>query len=122
LHDVVRDILAFLLCTILRDPHFGQRTRARSRSCSFFFNIGLSGFCGWLLMAMYLIVYLKYIKKISVEWEDYWPQAIPAATVMAVLSLLGFIVAFWPVWGWLTLPAIFILFLGVLNLAHFVPL
>jgi len=88
----------------------------------FFFNVGLSGFGGWLLMAMYLIVYLKYIKKIAVEWEDYWPQAIPVATVMAVVSLLSFCVAFWPVWGWLTLPSIFILFLGVLNLAHFVPL
>jgi len=34
----------------------------------------------------------------------------------------SFVVAFWPLWGWLTIPAIFILFLGVLNLAHFVPL
>lgn len=88
----------------------------------FFFNIGLAGFSAWMLMAMYLIIWLKYIKKIAVEWEEYWPQAIPVATVCAVLSILGFVVAFWPVWGWLTLPAIFVLFLGVLNLAHFVPL
>ena len=89
---------------------------------SFSFNIGLAGFGGWLLMAAYLILYLKYIKKLPGEWEDYWPQAIPIATTCAVASLLGFVVAFWPVWGWLTLPAIFFLFLGVLNLAHFVPL
>ena len=82
----------------------------------------MSGFGAWLLMAAYLILYLKYFKKISGEWEDYWPQAIPIATSCAVGSLLAFCVAFWPVWGWLTVPGIFVIFLGVLNLAHFVPL
>lgn len=37
-------------------------------------------------------------------------------------SLIAFCVAFWPVWGWLTIPGIFVLFLGALNLSHFVPL
>ena len=82
---------------------------------------GLAGFGGWLLMAAYLILWVKYIKKFNGEWEDYWPQAIPIATFMAVSSLIAFVVAFWPVWGWLTIPGIFVLFLGVLNLAHFVP-
>ena len=40
-------------------------------------------------MAAYLILYLKYIKKIPGEWEDYWPQAIPIATAFAVGSLLA---------------------------------
>jgi len=88
----------------------------------FFFNVGLAGFGGWVCMAAYLILYLKYIKKIPGEWEDYWPQAIPIATAFAVGSLLAFVIAFWPIWGFLTIPAIFVLFLGVLNLAHFVPL
>ena len=88
---------------------------------SFWFNVGLAGFGGWLLMAAYLIFWVKYIKKFSGEWEEYWPQAIPIATVLAVSSLLAFIVAAWPVWGFLTIPGIFVLFLGVLNLAHFVP-
>ena len=88
----------------------------------FFFNVGLAGFGGWCCMAAYLIIYIKYIKKFPGEWEEYWPQAIPIATFCAVASLIAFCVAFWPVWGWLTLPAIFVLFLGVMNLAHFVPL
>ena len=79
--------------------------------CSFWFNVGLAGFGGWLLMAAYLILWVKYIKKYNGEWEDYWPQAIPIATFMAVSSLIAFVVAFWPVWGWLTIPAIFVLFL-----------
>jgi hypothetical protein len=87
----------------------------------FWFAIGLTGFGGWLLMAAYLIIWVKYIKKFPGEWEDYWPQAIPIATFCAISSLIAFVVAFWPVWGWLTIPGIFVLFLGVLNLAHFVP-
>ena len=132
----------------------------------FWFNVGLAGFAGWVTMAAYLVVWLKYIKRIEVEWEEYSPRAIPIATVCAIGSLLGcvhrptefrartprfaaassavpprhplartrpsptpspcarrsFIFAFWPVWGILTLPIIWFLFLGALNLAHFVPL
>ena len=74
------------------------------------------------MMAAYLILYVKYILKYPGDWEEYSPRAIPVATVCAVGSLIAFCAAFWPVWGWLTIPAIFCLFLGVLNLAHFVPL
>ena len=73
-------------------------------------------------MAAYLIIWLKYIKKIPGEWEEYWPQAIPIATGCAVGSLFAFCAAFWPVWSVLSLPIVFFLFLGALNLAHFVPL
>ena len=97
-------------------------TRQPFPVCSFAFSIGLTGFGGWLLMAAYLIIWVKYIKKFPGEWEEYWPQAIPIATVCALSSLAGFVVAFWPVWGWLTIPCVFVLFLGVLNTAHFVPL
>ena len=55
------------------------------------------------------------------EWEDYSPRAIPAATAAAVTSLISFCVAFWPIWGILSIPLVFVLFLGALNLAHFVP-
>ena len=60
-----------------------------ARARSFFFNVGLAGFGAWLLMAAYLILYLKYYKKINVEWEEYWPNAIPIATTCAVGSLIA---------------------------------
>ena len=41
---------------------------------SFWFSVGLAGFCGWLLMAAYLIIWVKYIKKFPGDWEEYWPQ------------------------------------------------
>jgi len=39
-----------------------------------------------------------------------------------LLSSRRFIISFWPVWGFLSLPIVFILFMGMLHLAHFVPL
>jgi len=62
------------------------------------------------------------VKKIDSEWEEYSPRAIPVATVCAVLSLCSFCGAFWPLYGVLSIPIIFLLFLGVLNTAHFVPI
>ena len=93
-----------------------------SLPCSFFFNVGLAGFGGWLLVAAYLILYVKYYLNVPGEWEEYSPRAIPLATICSVCSLIAFVVALWPVWGFLTIPAIFCLFLGALNIAHFVPL
>mgnify|MGYP006114542815 CR=1 FL=1 len=55
----------------------------------FWFNIGLAGFAAWCSMAVYLVIWLKYIQKIDVEWEEYSPRAIPIATVCALSSLLG---------------------------------
>ena len=131
----------------------------------FFFNVGLAGFAGWMCVAAYLVLWLKYIKKIEQEWEEYSPRAIPIATACAVGSLIAcaappvrapralrspstvdapgaaapaghtdrpplprcpgwhrFVTSFWPIWGLLALPIVFFLFLGVFNLAHFVPL
>lgn len=87
----------------------------------FAFNIGLAGFGGWCVVAIYLIVYAKYIKKMPGDWEQIWPQGIPIATACAVASLLAFGAAFWPVWGGWTIPAIIVLFLGLLSLLSFAP-
>ena len=67
----------------------------------------------------YLIVWVKYIKKFPGEWEEYWPKAIPIAAVCAALSCLGFIIAMWPIWGFLSLPIMFFLLMGGIQSAHF---
>ena len=47
---------------------------------SFWFSVGMTGFSGWLLMAAYLIIWVKYIKKFPGDWEDYWPQVCPQSS------------------------------------------
>ena len=102
--------------------HGHAPSRPHRRMNRFLFNVALAGFVGWLLIAAYLIVWVKYIKRVATEWEEYAPRAIPVATICAVGSLFAFCAAFWPVWSVLSLPIVFFLFLGALNLAHFVPL
>ena len=88
----------------------------------FLFNVALACFGGWGCIAAYLIVWVKYVQKDTREWEEVSPRAIPIATILAVLSLFSFCGAFWPLWGFLSVPIVFMLFLGVLNTAHFVPI
>ena len=75
------------LYEVIVDGHPPARPEAELNR--FAFNVGLAGFGGWCLMAAYLILWLKYIRKIPGEWEEYWPQAIPLATAMAVGSIVG---------------------------------
>ncbi|KAL1528170.1 hypothetical protein AB1Y20_009531 [Prymnesium parvum] len=88
----------------------------------FAFNIGLAGFGGWLSIAAYLVIWLKYILKVEEEWEEYSPRAIPLATACAVASLVAFVVALWPVFSGWSVLIVFVEFLGLINVAHFVPL
>lgn len=97
----------------------GKPSRQLNR---FAFNIALACFGGWCCIASYLIIWLKYVKKIESEWEEHSPRAIPLATISAVLSLFAFCGAFWPLYGLLSIPIVFLLFLGALNTAHFVPI
>ena len=108
------------LLDVIVDGHVpGKPERQLAR---FYFNIGVTGFALWLCMAAYLIVWVKYIKKFPGEWEEYWPKAIPIAAVCAALSCLGFIIAMWPIWGFLSLPIMFFLLMGGIQSAHFIPL
>ena len=103
-------------------PTYVARVGPENAYNLFAFRIGLAGFVAWLAIACYLIIWLKYMLQMPGEWEELAPRAIPVATGCAVGSILGFVAALWPIWSVMTLPIVFFLFLGVLNLAHFVPL
>merc|ERR1712070_1323736 len=81
--------------------------KPRYRLNRLFFNIALACFAGWCCGAAYLIVWVKVILTI---------------TILSVVSLICFCIAFWPVWGILTLPIVWFIFMGSINLCHFVPL
>jgi len=87
-----------------------------------YFKLGIICFALWVAVATYLVVWVKYVLKVEQEWEEYAPRSIPFATCCGVVGIVSFIVAFWPVWGLLTLPICFVLFMGLLHSAHFVPL
>ncbi|KDO18368.1 hypothetical protein SPRG_06819 [Saprolegnia parasitica CBS 223.65] len=46
---------------------------------------------------------------------------IPTATIVGLVGALGLILGLWPVWGLFTPGILFVLFLGTLMTAHFLP-
>ncbi|OQS04007.1 transmembrane protein [Thraustotheca clavata] len=86
-----------------------------------YFNIGLVCFGMNCCITLYLAVWLPYVKKIDLEWSVYCPRMIPTATIIGILCALGFILGLWPVWGFFTPGILFVLFLGSLMTAHFLP-
>ncbi|OQR97437.1 transmembrane protein [Achlya hypogyna] len=85
------------------------------------FNVGLVCFGINCCITAYLAIWLPYVKKIDLEWSVYCPRMIPTATVAGLGCALGFIFGLWPIWGFFTPGILFVLFLGTLMTAHFLP-
>ena len=58
---------------------------------------------------LYLTVWLPVVMKNTIPWDIYCPRMIPAATLFGVMSIVFFMVAFWPLWGLLTPLVMFFL-------------
>ncbi|RHZ28288.1 hypothetical protein DYB31_011591 [Aphanomyces astaci] len=86
-----------------------------------YFNIGLVCFGINACITLYLSIWLPYVKKIDLEWSVYCPRMVPTATVVGIVCALMFTVGLWPVWGFFTPGILFVLFLGTLMTAHFLP-
>ncbi|KAL3865145.1 hypothetical protein ACJMK2_006766 [Sinanodonta woodiana] len=86
------------------------------------FNIGMLLVGVNICIAVFLIIWLSYIKKIdSDQWEKRYPAAIPIATASFVLGAFVLTVALWPVWGILTPVILFVLFMGFIVLIAMLP-
>ena len=88
---------------------------------SFLLKIGGTLISLNLLVGVYLVVYLSYIRN-KRDWTAHThPALIPVATLFACIGLVLCTVALWPVWGFLTLPILFTLFMGLVMLATLMP-
>ncbi|XP_071090062.1 transmembrane protein 128-like [Haliotis cracherodii] len=77
------------------------------------FNIGSVLMGINICIAMFLVVYLSYIKKISADdWERHYPALIPIATAAFIFGGICLSVGLWPVWGLLTVPILFTMFMS----------
>jgi len=83
---------------------------------------GVAGFLTNLSIGIYLAYYLPHFKGVKTDdWETASPWAIPIATIFGILGCIGFTVGLWPVWHYLTIPLLFVIFMGTVMAAHFVP-
>jgi len=54
-----------------------------------YFKLGLICFGLWVVVAAYLVVWVKYILKVQEEWEEYSPRAIPFATCCGLVGIIS---------------------------------
>lgn len=72
-------------------------------------------------LGLYLTVYLPYIAKITLSWGVYCPRVIPTITGVGCALLLSLVCALWHVFGLLTIPVVFVMFMGFTFLLFLIP-
>lgn len=72
-------------------------------------------------IALYLTLWLPLVQKVTVSWDIYCPRMIPTATFFGISCIVFSVIAFWPVYGFLSPLVIAILVLGALFSTHFIP-
>ena len=65
--------------------------------------------------------YLKLLCGISDDWLVTAPRSIQLATALGIISAALLTYSLWPVFGMVTLPLLFVLLLGFIEVWHFVP-
>ena len=65
--------------------------------------------------------YLKLLCGISDDWLVTAPRSIKSATALGITSSSLLTYALWPVFGMVTLPLLFLLLLGFIEVWHFIP-
>ncbi|ORZ31605.1 hypothetical protein BCR44DRAFT_117719 [Catenaria anguillulae PL171] len=76
-----------------------------------------------VLTFLYLNIWVPYVERRTVDlkrWEVTAPTAIPFATASGVAGFVCATVALWPAYHILTLPLLFILFMGFVGLVSLV--
>ena len=92
-----------------------------ARIKSTFLKVGASLVSINLLVGVYLVVYLSYIRG-KKDWTSHThPALIPLATLCFCVGMGLCTIALWPVWGFLTMPILFTLFMGLVMLATLLP-
>ena len=76
-------------------------------------NAAIVCFVANMGIVLYLTLYLPLVLKVTAPWEIYCPHLIPISTVLGLLVVFLFVVAFYPIYGMLT-PLI----MGILLMVH----
>ncbi|KAL4231602.1 hypothetical protein ACF0H5_009182 [Mactra antiquata] len=93
-----------------------------SRINRLWFNIGALLIGVNISIAVFLILYLTYIKKVnSDDWERQYPALIPIATAAFILGGIFLSVGLWPVWGPFTPIILFVFFMGFVVTVAMLP-
>ena len=108
---------AFAFAVVLR-ARCGCFVRVLRRT---WFNIGVLLFTTSWTLILYMAVWVPRVRGIDLEPAVYSPRLVPATAVVSVLCCIALILGLWPVYGLFTPGILFVLWLGCLMIAHFLP-
>ena len=68
-----------------------------------------------------MTIYAAFVMPNFDDAEVVAPRLIPTMTLIGFISYNSLMIAMWPVWGWYTIPILFIMFMGYLMAGSFMP-
>lgn len=70
---------------------------------------------------LYLAVWCRHVARDRRSFDILAPGAVPTAILLGIGAFILFTYALWPVWGVLTLPILYVLFMGVVVVSPYLP-
>jgi hypothetical protein len=86
------------------------------------FNAGVVFLAVQVVLVLYLTVWLRYVMRITLEWEAYCPRVLQASIATGAVAFVCFVLALWPVFGLLTIPFLLLLIFALIMFTHLMPI
>ncbi|CAI5512227.1 unnamed protein product [Closterium sp. Naga37s-1] len=99
------------LDVLFRDPRIRWRPLQAAAACAAV-NIGIY---------LYAAVFLRLFRRDTRSYHQSAPGAVAAATAVGLAAYILCSIAFWPVWGILTLPILWVLFMVFAIITSYLP-
>eukprot|EP00850_Spirogloea_muscicola_P002483 SM000009S23612 [mRNA] locus=s9:1037540:1038456:- [translate_table: standard] len=105
----------------MRDTHQAARLSHKEHVCRRPFNVGLLCVAINTCIFLYLAVWVRHLRNSAEDFNVVAPGAIPTATILGLSSYILFCYSLWPIWGILTMPLLFTLFMAFVVVSPYLP-
>lgn len=85
-----------------------------------FILIGWVATSVFVLLMLYALIWLPYIERVGLPFDEYSPQLSYAGAAAGVAAFISFLIGLWPAFGWATPLVIACETMGVLMVGHFI--
>jgi len=93
-----------------------------SRPNIYFLRFGVCELIGLTIVMLYLAIYIPCTEKIRViDYNKFCPRAVQTGAALGVSSYFCFLIAFWPVWGFVTPFLLIVLYVAAILFPNFIP-
>jgi len=85
-----------------------------------FILIGWVATSVFVLLMLYALIWLPYIERVGLPFDEYSPQLSYAGAAAGVAAFISFLIGLWPAFGWATPLVIACETMGFLMVGHFI--